>query len=219
MLESLVSSRIRRTLLEHILTHPQEPFYLRGLAKQLSLSISPLRRELLRLEHTGMLSAVEEGNMRFYRVNATSAAFLELKDVAKWPRLRQGFGGQASGQVAPSPQLPAPSATAPILMGVISPTPQQPWWKQPLSTPMLFLSAALGIAFLIMVAGVSYLAVTNQRLAVATEQAVTAPRTSVTVVTSTPSASRTMQGSRWRLVPGAMGGFSASSGGDSNESY
>ena len=85
MFETLVSSRIRRALLEHTLTHPQEPFYLRGLAKQLNLSISPLRRELLRLEHAGMLTAIEEGNMRFYRVNTTSPTFLELTKVSLQP--------------------------------------------------------------------------------------------------------------------------------------
>ena len=55
MLETLISSRIRRALFEYILTHPSERFYLRGLAKSLGLSVSPLRREIKRLEHSGML--------------------------------------------------------------------------------------------------------------------------------------------------------------------
>ena len=55
MLETFISSRIRRALFEYILCHAGERFYLRGVAKELSLSISPLRRELKRLEQAGML--------------------------------------------------------------------------------------------------------------------------------------------------------------------
>ncbi len=83
MLETLISSRIRRTLLEHILAHPDDRFYLRGLAKTLSLSVSPVRRELLRLEQLGMLAAYEEGNMRFYVVNQSCAEFQQLKHAAQ----------------------------------------------------------------------------------------------------------------------------------------
>ncbi len=81
MLETLVSSRIRRTLLEHILSCPSDRFYLRGLAKTLQLSVSPLRRELKRLEDAGVLSAVAEGTMRFYTVKTASPMFRQLQQV------------------------------------------------------------------------------------------------------------------------------------------
>ena len=189
MFETLVSSRVRRTLLEHILTHPQEPFYLRGLAKQLNLSISPLRRELLRLEQAGALTAIEEGNMRFYRVNTASPAFLELTKVSPQPRTL-------------NPE--------PMLVGVISAPQQPPFWKQPLSTPKLWVAIGVGLFLLLGAASLAYLTVTNQRLVVAAQRAVAAPRTNVTVVTQAPG-SGAMHGSRWRLVPGAVGGFSSSS--------
>ena len=83
MLESLVSSRIRRSLFEHILAHPQERFYLRGLAKELGLSISPLRRELKRLAQTRVLNAVQEGNILFYTVDTSSPLFLQLTQAAR----------------------------------------------------------------------------------------------------------------------------------------
>jgi len=83
VLETLVSSRIRRTLFEHLLTHPTDRFYLRGLAKELGLSVSPLRRELKRLEQAGMLKAVQEGNMLFYIVDSGSPAFLQLMQAGR----------------------------------------------------------------------------------------------------------------------------------------
>lgn len=85
MLEALVPSRIRRTLLEYLLTRPTERFYLRGLAKELGLSVSPLRRELKRLERSGMLQAVHEGNMLFYTVEASSPAFHQLQQLGAEP--------------------------------------------------------------------------------------------------------------------------------------
>lgn len=81
MLESLVSSRIRRTLIDYLLSHPTDRFYLRGLSKDLELSLSPLRRELKRLEQSGLLKTEPEGNMLFYTVNTTSTLFQELNSL------------------------------------------------------------------------------------------------------------------------------------------
>ena len=83
MLEALVSSRIRRSLLEYVLTHSTDRFYLRGLAKSLSLPISPLRRELKRLQQAGMLSASLEGNMVFYTVDCNSPTFMQLQHATE----------------------------------------------------------------------------------------------------------------------------------------
>ena len=81
MLEGLVSSKIRRALLEYLLFHPGERVYLRGLAKTLQVSISPLRRELKRLERAGMLKATPEGNIVFYAVDPTAPSYLTLKSL------------------------------------------------------------------------------------------------------------------------------------------
>jgi len=107
MLEMLVSSRIRRALLTHLLTHPTDRFYLRGLAKTLELSVTPLRRELKRLERSGMLTALQEGNMLFYTVNANSAAFLQLKRVGlRAPELSEASSGDLSHEAQTSPVAP-----------------------------------------------------------------------------------------------------------------
>ncbi len=88
MLESLVSSRVRRTLLEYLVAHPHERFYLRGLAKELGLSTSPLQRELKRLERVGLLTVSPEANLRFYCVNQASPLFAELRAAAGGEALR-----------------------------------------------------------------------------------------------------------------------------------
>lgn len=110
MLEELVSSRIRRALLEHILLHPQDRFYLRGLAKTLNLSVTPLRRELKRLERSGMLTAVREGSILFYTVETTSQPFLKLRSVI----LPDAPTAVVSLPVAPRKRW----AFAPVLVGV-----------------------------------------------------------------------------------------------------
>lgn len=104
MINSLVSSRIRRTLFGHIVSRPGSRFYLRGIAKELNLTISPLRRELLKLEQLGVLKTSEEGNLRFYQVDQTHPVFLQLKQAA------------ASGLLAVEgmPMAPVQAVSAPV---------------------------------------------------------------------------------------------------------
>ena len=97
MLEGLVSSKIRRALLESLLSHPGERVYLRGLAKTLQVSISPLRRELKRLERVGMLKAIPEGNIVFYAVDPTAPSYLTLKNL-----------GAPAAETVPVPPQPMP---------------------------------------------------------------------------------------------------------------
>lgn len=113
MLEELVSSRIRRALLEHILLNPEGRFYLRGLAKTLHLSVTPLRRELKRLEHAGMLKAVPEGNIVFYLIVQASPAYRQLRSLGSPPVVAQPQPPAMS-----QPAAVAPPRLAPVLTGV-----------------------------------------------------------------------------------------------------
>jgi hypothetical protein len=74
-------------------------------------------------------------------------------------------------------------------------------------------AAALSLTVAAVLAGVAYLAYTNQRLLLMTKQAVLIPKTQVTVVESpsTATVSGAMRGHRWQLVPGGMGGVSPES--------
>lgn len=200
MFEPLISSRIRRTLLEYLLAHPGERFYLRGLARQLNLTISPLRRELKRLERLGVLTAVEEANAKFYAVNQTSAYFTQLQSAAGSPTVvGSGLRAQGSERLVAVAQSPQPSA-------------------QSVERRVRFWPAFAGAAggAVVVVGVMTYLVLTNARLLSVAKQALAGARTQVTVVTAAPRVSGEMRGTRWRLLPGSFGGFSA---GDSQESY
>ena len=185
MLEPLVSSRIRRTLLEHLLGHPDDRFYLRGLAKELGLTISPLRRELKRLEDLGVLSAYQEANIRFYVVNQQTPFFQQLKHAV-------GQGEPAAIEVAePSPSAPMTSAGSsarvelPVASMVLSSgqlermgrvIAKASGWQQIVGLG----AAALTIAVLI---GLSiYLAMANRQLHSVASPVVIAPHRRSTIV-------------------------------------
>ena len=220
MLETFVSSRIRRALFEHILAHPDEHFYLRGLAKQLGLSVSPLRRELKRLEHSGMLKGIQEGNMLFYLVDQASPGFLQLKQVGRQAEApsEARLGAQGSGLravVAPSPQ-PSALSPQPILIGTVA-SQSRSLWSSPLSGPVLLGAAGAGMALLLLIAGLLYVSVAQQRLPSQASRALATRRTEVTVVVPpVASSSGAMRGTRWQIVPGGFGGFSS---GASDASY
>ena len=218
MLETLVSSRIRRTLFEYLLTHSTDRFYLRGLAKQLNLSISPLRRELARLEQSGMLQAVEEGNMRFYTVNIPSPAFLQLKQAGQLTEAPSrlsttALGAQGSGLGA-SAQSPQPSAQShpPIPIGVISTKSIAGSWRSALRGPALIGAAVAGMALMLIMASLFYITMTNGRLMASMQRALTTRSSGASVMEPHPGAtSGAMRGARWQLIPGSFGGFSTDS--------
>ncbi len=208
MLEGLISSRIRRTLLEHLLKHPTEHFYLRGLAKELQLSVSPLRRELKRLQAQGLLRTYQEGNALFYITNQTSPVFLQLQHATS-----------SIGDVQPVPAASVPvAAIAPPL--IPSSRPRSWFWS-----PALVLTS-VGMLVVGLIGVVLYVTITNQRLLAVTVQAASTPTTQLTVihtepnVTGLPAAAAAqageMRGSRLRLMPGSMGGFTTQS---SEENY
>ena len=95
----------------------------------------------------------------------------------------------------------------PAAVPVVAPSKRLFSWKPAVE------AAALSFTVAAVLAGVAYLAYTNQRLLLMTKNAVLAPKTHVTVVESpsTETASGAMRGHRWQLVPGGMGGVSPES--------
>jgi hypothetical protein len=232
MLESLVSSRIRRSLFEHILTHPSDRFYLRGLAKELGVSVSPLRRELKRLAQAGVLKGVQEGNILFYTVDTSSPLFLQLQHAgqsteapsegrfqaasANRPDAGRRTQDAGSAELHPASGVLHPTSNPSVVpIGVIS-ARSVSGWTSPLSAPAMAGVAGAGVALILLAAGLAYLGVANQQLLSQASKALGIRRSDVTVVVPSASPSGAMQSSRWRLVPGGMGGFSS---GVSDESY
>ncbi len=212
-LESIISSRIRRILLEHVLAHPAERFYLRGLAKELNLSISPTRRELKRLERLGFLKVSQEANILFYHVDRTSPLFLQLTAALRSPVSEALPQAPPASAASPERSRGTPSEAVPVVAVKLGTQTNGSKIGKLFVSP-IFEGVALSLIVSGVLAGVAYLAYTNQRLLLVTKQAVLTPKTQVTVVES-PSASTasgTMRGTRWQLVPGGLGGVS-------NESY
>ena len=207
MLEPLIASRVRRTLLEHFLSHPGERFYLRGLAKVLNLSVSPTRRELLRLEQLGILKAYPEANIRFYVLDPSSPLVAQLT-----PHELSAPAQIGSTPEATEPAQEASSAHAPEWS--VAATVHQP--LRP-AIPWLAVIGAVTVTVVMLGVGVaSYLEMTNSRWIEAARDALRTPRTQVTVVeqpaaATGASASGVMRGSRWQVVPGGLGAFSGPS--------
>ena len=233
MLETLIPSKIRRALLEYILTHPTTRFYLRGLAKELGLTVSPLRRELKRLEHLGLLRTYQEANILFYVVDQSCSQFAQLQGALAAPQSPTPPTPEPTPELTPEPLVASTvlsHANVERVRRALTPS---------ISWPLLL--GGIGLAGVVLVLGgmAWYLVTSNQQLISLTQQAVIAPRSQVTVVESVaprpsglpavlpavvpdalPAQSARglagvqagMQSSRWRLMPGTMGGFSARAG-------
>jgi predicted nucleotidyltransferase len=81
MLKTLFSTNARARLITHFVTHPKQRFYLRQLERLLSESLTPLRRELVRLERFGLLTSKTEGKQKYYTVNEGFSIYSELKSI------------------------------------------------------------------------------------------------------------------------------------------
>ena len=200
MLEALVSSKIRRALLEYILTHTTGRFYLRGLAKQLGLAVSPLRRELKRLERSGMLTTTPEANILFYIVNTASPAFLELK----------GVGVVAVEAHSPTARAWQAPLRGPILVGVTV-------------AGLILVLLVTSVSYLAMM-NQHLMSQASRPLAVRKAEITVVVPPAPAMMMGGPgqnAASGTMRGGHWQIVPGGFGGFSSGSSGSNatQESY
>ena len=220
MFETFVSSRIRRTLLEYILSHPIGRFYLRGLAKELSLAVSPLRRELLRMERLGVLKAYDEANIRFYVVDQTNPQFAQLKQAAVSLTLQPEGGAPPSLSGAPALSRSEPAQAAQESEPV-EPHPSHPAAGGEAHGRVADSSAlshrnvghirearkprvSLGIVVGALCVGVLIVGVFSVSMYVAVS---TSKSRMSGIESHSIQASGEMHSARWRVVPGGVGGF------------
>ncbi len=81
MIEKLVNSKTRLKILELFLSHIDDRYYLRELERLLNESLSPLRRQLLKLTSIGILMVEEEANLKYYRLNKDFEGLEELREL------------------------------------------------------------------------------------------------------------------------------------------
>ena len=79
VIESLITSKTRVKILKLFVSHIDDRYYLRELERMLEESLSPLRRQLLKLTQMGILVCEEEANLKYYSLNKDFEGIEELR--------------------------------------------------------------------------------------------------------------------------------------------
>ena len=78
---SIKKSKLREDLLTLYFTNPDNKYYLRELERILNYSVGNIRRELIKLENTGLFLSENKGNQVYYYLNQSYPIFNELKNI------------------------------------------------------------------------------------------------------------------------------------------
>ena len=81
MLESLIGSKTRVSLLTLFLMNPGRQYYVREISRLIDVDVSPLRKELANLESIGLLKSERVGNQKHYRVDETHFLYQDLQKL------------------------------------------------------------------------------------------------------------------------------------------
>ena len=77
----ITKSKLREELLALYFTNPNKKYYLRELERILNFSVGNIRRELIKLESTGLFLTENKGNLVYYYLNQSYPLFKELKSI------------------------------------------------------------------------------------------------------------------------------------------
>jgi len=93
-LQILLGSKTRANVLTWLVLHPDEPAFLRDLARHCGLSVTPVHRQLGKLEEIGLVTSERVGNAKRYRLSPRFPALGAIKDLVESttglvPRLRE----------------------------------------------------------------------------------------------------------------------------------
>ena len=77
----ITKSKLREELLTLYFTNPNKKYYLRELERILNFSVGNIRRELIKLESTGLFLSESKGNLVYYYLNKSYPFFKELKSI------------------------------------------------------------------------------------------------------------------------------------------
>ncbi len=80
-LYSLFGSKTRVNLIILLVMHPGEAYYIRQLASLLKQSVTPVVRELAKLEQLGLVTSETKANAKYFIVNQQSPFFPELQSL------------------------------------------------------------------------------------------------------------------------------------------
>ena len=77
----ITKSKLREELLTLYFSNPNKKYYLRELERILNFSVGNIRRELIKLESTGLFLSENKGNLVYYYLNQSYPLFEELKSI------------------------------------------------------------------------------------------------------------------------------------------
>src|SRR4030042_324190 len=81
MLQSLISSKTRQTLLKAFFEAPDTELYTRQLASKYHISVGTLHRELQKLSASGILKSRKIGNIKLFSLNKQNPIYEEIKNI------------------------------------------------------------------------------------------------------------------------------------------
>jgi len=81
MLESLIGSKTRVSLLTLFLMNPGRQYYVREISRLIDVDVAPLRKELANLESFGLLKSTRVGNQKHYRVEEAHFLYDDLQKL------------------------------------------------------------------------------------------------------------------------------------------
>jgi len=133
MLEKIITSKTRIKILKLFLTNIDDRYYLRELERKLDESLSPLRRQLMKLQNMGILIVEYEANLKYYRLNKNFTGIEELRKLVLGRDIvgaEQKEARPASPEIARLASRAKRASAAPIARAprndVPAPQPQQP---------------------------------------------------------------------------------------------
>lgn len=78
---NLTKSKTRKAILELYFNNFIKKYYLRELEKILNYPVQNIRRELLKLEETGLFKREKQGNQVYYSLNTEAPIFNDFKNI------------------------------------------------------------------------------------------------------------------------------------------
>ena len=78
---NITKSKTRKAILELYFNHLEKKYYLRELEKIIHFPVQNIRRELLKLEKTGIFKREKSGNQVYYFLNTKSPIFNDFKNI------------------------------------------------------------------------------------------------------------------------------------------
>lgn len=81
MLDSLISSKTRKILINTFFTNPNTEYYIRQLASLNNISTGSLHREITMFERKGLLKSRQIGNVKLFSINKTNPYYDELRSL------------------------------------------------------------------------------------------------------------------------------------------